>query len=296
MKSLTDNHQDRPVYGILCAVFAFFLLSAMGAGVKILAQTHHVIEIAFYRNLIALVPVLIYIALTRKTHLLKTGKPFILFLRVMVGAVGLILTFAALKSLPLADATTLFFTSSLLSPALAFFILKERIGLHRWSAIIIGLCGILLVARPTGDGVSMLGVSLALAAASTHAMIYLFLRSLKSESSVTVTLYFFAGGVLLPGLFMPFVASMPGPQEWGLFALVGVSGGLAQYFMTRAFRLADVGSIIPVTYTGLLWATGFDILIWHDAPGWPVLAGGVIIISANLYILHRERKKQRMGG
>lgn len=284
-----DQNQDNILHGIVNALLAFFFLSLMSAVAKILSQTHHIIEIAFYRNLVALIPVLFYLLVFRKTHLLKTGKPLLLVLRVLIGTGGLILTFAALKLLPLADATVIFFTSALLSPALAFFILKEHIGPHRWSAILFGLCGILLIAHPSGN-VTIIGITIALCAATCHALIHLFLRSLKSEPALTITFYFFLGGVLIPAFFMPFMAKTPTPDEWLLFLSVGLSGGLGQYFLTKAFKLAPVPVIMPLTYTGLLWASILDIFIWNTVPGWPVFTGGAAIIGANLYILHREQK------
>jgi drug/metabolite transporter (DMT)-like permease len=88
---------------------------------------------------------------------------------------------------------------------------------------------------------------------------------------------------------MPFIAKIPGPNEWILFGTVGISGGLAQFFMTSAFRLAPAGVISPLNYTGLIWAMIFDILFWNDMPGIGVFMGAGIIIASQAYILHRER-------
>lgn len=292
MTEQKQEHKDQITLGVIHGTLAFFLLALMSVCAKLLTEHHHVLEIAFYRNLIALIPVLLYIALTRKTHLLKTDKPMAMMFRALVGTLGLIFTFGAFKYLPLSDATVIFFTATLLAPALSFFILKEHVGPYRWGAIILGFCGVILIAAPSGEA-KVLGIAIAFAAAFIHAVIHLLLRHLKTESSFTVTFYFFLGGCLIPALFMPFVAHMPGPNEWLLFLGVGIFGGVAQYFLTSAFRLAPIAIIAPLNYTGLLWATGFDILIWSYIPGWPVFLGGAIIIGCNLFIIYREHKLKK---
>jgi len=285
-------HQDKIITAALMGTAAFFLIAVMAACAKLLSETHHVIEIVFYRNLIALIPVLLYIAATRKTHILKTAKPVIMLFRVVVGTFSLILTFAALKYLPMANATVIFFAATLIAPILSYLVLKEHVGPYRWSAILIGFCGVLLIAAPSGEAKTF-GIAIAFAAAFTHAIIHILLRHLKTESSLTVTFYFFLGGVLIPALFMPFVASTPTSGEWLLLLGAGVFGGLAQYLLTSAFRLAPIAVVAPLNYAGLIWASGFDILIWHYIPGWPVLIGGTIIIVANLFIIYREHKLTR---
>ena len=101
------------------------------------------------------------------------------------------------------------------------------------------------------------------------------------------------GGTLIPAVVMPWVASVPSYHDMLLFLGVGLSGGLAQYFLTSAFRLAPASVISPFNYTGLIWASLFDILIWNAIPGWPVFIGGSIIMASNFYIIHRERLAEK---
>ena len=286
------THQDRVLSGIINAVLAFFLLAVMSMFVRLLGPSHNVFEIAFYRNLIPMIIIFIYIIAANKHHELKTGKPLALFFRVVFGTMGLFFTFATLKELPLANATVLFFTSTLLVPALSFFLLKEYIGPHRWIAVAIGMTGVLVVAQPGGD-MPLAGILLGLIAAFFHSLIQIFLRHLKTESSLTVTFYFMLGGTLIPAVVMPWVASVPSYHDMLLFLGVGLSGGLAQYFLTSAFRLAPASVISPFNYTGLIWASLFDILIWNAIPGWPVFIGGSIIMASNFYIIHRERLAEK---
>ncbi len=255
---------------------------------KLLTGTHHVIEIAFYRNLISLIPCLIFIVTTKKTYLFRTNMPFTLGFRVFIGTVGLVLTFAAAQYLPLSNATVLFFASTLILPVLAHFWLKEHIGLHRWAAVGIGMIGVFLVAQPTME-MTMVGVFIALCAASVHATIQVLIRAMKSENPFTITLYFFLGGLVMTGIFMPWLASTPDLKGWMILFGIGVTGGLGQYFLTRGFQLAPASLLSPFSYTGLIWATGLDIIIWNYQPVGMVYIGGAIIIFSSLYILYRAK-------
>lgn len=280
--------EDHIMRGIVCGLAAFSLFAVMQACGKMLLEKHHVAEIVFYRNIFALIPLILYIVGLRKWEILKTGKPGAVAFRTVLGAVSLLLTFQAFKYLPMADTTVLFFVGILLTPAMAFFFLKEHVGPHRWAAIVVGLVGVILMMRPSAD-MALIGVMVALGAGILHSMVNVTLRYLKSENPVSVTFYFILGGAAISAPFMPFVAVMPGQTEWILFSLVGISGVAGQYLLTSAYRHAPASLVAMFNYTGLLWATGFDILIWNYLPGLNVFAGAAIIIAANLYIIHRER-------
>lgn len=285
-----EPHSENVFKGIAFALGAFFLFSVMSAAAKILSDTHHVAEIAFYRNLIFFFPMLIYILLQKRPALFKTKKPKGVAFRAIVGSISLITTYGAFAHLPMADATVLLFTSSLVTPIMVHFALKEHVGIYRWVAIFIGLIGVTIMAGPTGIH-SPIGVILAISAAIMHATMYTTLRYLKTEDSLTVTFYFIVAGAIVPGIFfMPFVAApIQNLQEAIIFLLLGIAGGCAQLCLANAHRHAPASLVAPLNYTGLIWATLFDIFIWTQTPGWPVFVGGTIIISSSLFIIYRER-------
>lgn len=276
-------------------MFSHLMFAVMSATAKHLSDMHHVAEIAFYRNLIAVIPFFLFLLMTRKTQYLRTEKPRLIFFRACIGSISLIVSYAAISMLPMSYATVLFFTSSLMAPVMAHFILREYIGIHRWSAIFIGMCGVLIIAQPSG-AVSMAGLMLALFAASLHAMMYTALRHLKTESPITVTFYFVLAGAVIPGLFMPWIARMPSIEEIPFFLLLGVSGGLAQLSLSTAYKYAPVSFITPFAYTALLWSVLFDVFIWgFDLNYTAIFSGAALILCAQLYILYREyvRKVQK---
>lgn len=287
-----DNHKDRPVLGGLCALGAFFLLAVMMVFAKLLSENHHLAEIVFFRNIVAVVPFLVYFAVFNKWHLTKTNKPKAVLFRSVLGTVSLFATFGAFANLPMAEATTLLFTTALIMPALGFFYLKEHVGPYRWGAILVGLLGIVVMAQP-GSTLNFIGVVYALSAAVMHGVLGVMLRYLKTEAPIAVTFHFILTGSILGGLAMPFFANPIFPNEIWFILGAGLSGGLAQVLLATAHKNAPPGVVAPLNYTGLIWATGFDIVIWHYIPGWPVFLGGGIVIASSLFILWRERLNAR---
>jgi len=287
------HHKEHILKGIGFALAAFFLFAVMSGAGKYLNNTHghHVAEIAFYRNAIFFIPLIIYMLAQRKPSLFKSKKPRAIAFRAIIGAISLIVTYAAFAELPMADTTVLLFTSSILTPIIVHFVLGEHVGIYRWGAIAIGLIGVIIMAGPTG-AVNPLGVGLALAAATMHALMHSTLRYLKTEDPLTVTFYFISAGVIIPGVFfMPFVASPIHTLEVALiFLMMGVAGGMAQLCLANAHRNAPASLVAPLNYTGLIWATLFDITIWAKLPEWPVYVGGTIIIASSLFIIYRENK------
>ncbi len=289
------RQKDNIAFAIICCISAHFMFAVMGTCAKYLSETHHVAEVAFYRNALLLIPFFIFMIIPKNRYLFKTNKPKLIAIRAIIGGFSLIITFAALSALPLAYATVLFFASSILTPALAFIFLKEKVGIHRWSAVFIGMCGVLVIAQPSG-AVSIIGLILAITAAILHSTMYTILRSLKTESPITITFYFIISGTIISGLFMPWVATGIKMDELWIFLLVGISGGVAQIFLSYSYKYAPASLVTPFSYTSLLWTILIDIYIWnYDLEFAPLLIGAGLIISAQLYIIYREYINNRNG-
>jgi len=155
-------HQEHVVLGMAAGMGAYFMFSVMVLFAKLLSANHSVIEIAFYRNLIGSVPFLFVVfALGRRDILVLRTRPVMVGFRAILGSISLVVTFWAFSLMPLADTTALLFTSSLFIPILGVVFLKEVVGPYRWSAVVIGFAGVIIMARPTGD-VYVLGISVAL--------------------------------------------------------------------------------------------------------------------------------------
>lgn len=283
------EHKDNPVLGMLAGIAAFFLLAVMNMFAKLLADHHHVIEIAFYRNLIATLPFLfmIYVMGKKEILVIKSNVKGIVA-RAVIGTLSLIVTFAAFAAMPMADVTAFLFTASLLGPALGYFFLKERVGPYRWAAIAVGLIGVVVMLQPAGN-FNTIGVTLALSAAAMHATLQTLLRGLgKTEKPETVTFYFVFIGMFIAMIPLPLVFTMPTWNEAPLILACGLSGMGAQFLLSVAYKNAPVAIVTVFNYSGIIWATTFGWFIWNDWPTMPIWIGGGIVIASNLFILWRE--------
>lgn len=288
-------HKDNVRLGMISGLAAFFMFAVMSAMAKVLSETHSVIEIAFYRNLIAAIPFLFIIFVMGKRDILVINqKPRGVMIRAVIGTLSLITTFAAFAAMPMADATAFLFTASLFIPALGFFFLGEKVGKYRWGAVIVGFIGVLIMLRPSGE-VNMIGVGLALSAAAMHAILQTLLRHLgKFEKPETITFYFVIIGTIVAALPLPFVATPPTMSEIPLLFGVGISGVLGQFFISLAYKNAPVAVITVFNFSGIIWSTLFGWFIWGDWPAMAIWIGGGIVIGSNIFIVWRESRQRKM--
>lgn len=289
--------KDNIIKGMIAGIAAFFMLAVMNVFAKLLSETHHVVEIAFYRNLIATIPFLIMIFIMGKREIMKINqRPLGVVARAVIGTLSLITTFAAFAAMPMADTTAFLFTASLIIPILGILFLGERVGIYRWSAVAIGFIGVLIMLNPTGN-VNMIGVTLALSAAGMHAILQTILRYLgKTEKPETITFYFVAIGTFVAALPLPWVASLPTLEEIPLFLGVGITGLLAQYLLSIAFGNAPAAVVTVFNYSGIIWATIFGWMIWSDWPTLSIWIGGTIVIASNIFMVWRESKIGKVTG
>ena len=297
MQATDSEHQEHVVRGMVAAVGAFFMFSLMAVFAKLLSENHSVIEIAFYRNLIATMPFLVLIFIFgRREILVIKSRPAAVGARAVLGSISLMTTFAAFSIMPMAETTVLLFTASLFIPILGVIVLREHVGPYRWAAVLIGFVGVFIMASPAGN-VSTLGIAVALTASLMHAVLQIVLRYLgKYESPETVTFYFVVIGTLVTALPLPFVAVTPTVDEIPLFFGVGLTGAAAQWLLSVAFRNAPAAVVTVFNYTGIVWAMLFGWLIWNDFPMPMVLVGAVVVVGSNVLMIWRELRLGRVTG
>jgi drug/metabolite transporter (DMT)-like permease len=295
--SKPDNLKDNILKGMIAGLLAFFMLAVMNVFAKMLSETHHVIEIAFYRNLIATLPFLFMIFVMNKREIVKINqRVFGVIARAVIGTISLVVTFAAFAAMPMADTTVFLFTASLIIPILGILFLSEKVGIYRWSAVMIGFIGVIIMLNPTGH-VNIVGVTLALSAAFLHAILQTILRYLgKTEKPETITFYFVSIGTIVAAIPLPWVANLPTFQEIPLFLGVGLSGLLAQYLLSIAFGNAPAAVVTVFNYSGIIWATIFGWMFWADWPTQAIWIGGTIVIASNIFMVWRESKKGAVTG
>ena len=260
--------------------------------VKLAAESGvHVLEIAFWRQAVAPLPLLAWLWSTGSLGQLRTRRFSRHFARAMIGNSNMIILFFAATLLPLAESITLGFTTPLFAVIIAAMVLGERIGPWRWAAVLAGFAGILVITQPGTEVIHPLGTSLALFAAVLVAMINFQIRDLgRTESSVNIVFYFGLLGTAMTGMAMPFVMTSHSAHEWLLLLTMGAMGTIAQLLMTTSLRMAGVASVIIMDYSSLIWATLLGWLAWNQLPSASTWLGAPLIIGAGLLIAWREHR------
>jgi drug/metabolite transporter (DMT)-like permease len=285
---LTQNR----LLGIALRVGAATCFAGMAAAIKLGDRAGvNLPELAFYRFAFGLPPLLIWIALTRNAGAWRTQRPLAHLTRGMIGLTTMVLAFAGLTYLPLAEAATIGFAAPLFSVALSALILGEPVGRHRWSAVALGFAGVLIVMRPGGSHLPAIGLSLALLAALGTAAVTITLRQIgRTEATPTIVLWFTCFSMAVTGLFLPFYGRAHDGPTWAILLALGLCGGLGQLFLTSALRFAPVSVVVPFDYSQLIWAVLLGWLLFDTHPAASTWAGAALIVASGLYTLFREHK------
>ncbi len=289
IKALPDH-----IKAIIMSIGAGFLIISMNAFAKKAAEYHDPIEIVFYRGLVAMILLLIYVAYKKRTDFYKTTRMKSHFGRAFIGNCGVIAVFWSYKLLPMADVTALLFSSPFIVTVLSALILKEKVGIYRWLAILIGFIGVVMIVGPSLSGLHGYAVFVPLLASLCMGFVAIFLRDLgKTEDSITTVFYFLLFGVLYSGVYMVFKGSFPAPDAMGILFCVGLAAFVQLILKTEAYRLAEASMLSPYTYIMLIWAALIGWIFWGDVPDIWVWIGASVIIVSNLFITWREQKNKQ---
>lgn len=257
---------------------------------KYLVKDYHAIQVTWARYLFQLIILAVALGGPRVLERFATKQLKLQLLRGILTALATILFITALRTTPVVDAITLLFTSPLFVVALSAPFLGERVGFHRWGAVLIGFMGVVLVLRP-GEGIVQWGALLALSSAACIGLFHIVTRILsRTDHPITTLLYMAVTGLLILSAVVPFFWTTPSLEAWLLFALAGLVSGFAHYGVITAIRWAPLSAVAPFTYAQIMSATMMGYLVFGDIPGQWTVAGLVVIIASGLYILHRERR------
>ncbi|WP_272907926.1 DMT family transporter [Rhizorhapis sp. SPR117] len=272
-------------------IIAIACLAVMLAAVKIAGQRGvHVVETLFYRQFLSLPLILGWLWLGPGFTSVRTARLGAHAVRATVGMAGMILNFLSVMLLPLAEATTIGFTVPIFATILSALVLKEATGIHRWTAVIVGFCGVLVIVRPDANHFPTTGLAVAIAAAMIVAVVSILVRQIGRTEATATTVFWYTVLSLPPlAIGLIFFGQAHDLFTWGLLAVVGLAGGAGQICLTGALRWAPVSVVLPMDYSSLIWATLLGWLIWDYWPGGATWAGASLIIGSGLYIAWRER-------
>ncbi|MDJ0824501.1 MAG: DMT family transporter [Rhodobacter sp.] len=279
--------------GLAYMALGMFLFSAVDTQGKFLTASLHPVQIVWCRQLGLLLAVVILLAV-RGWSILKTAHPKLQIARGAVAAGSATTFIMAVSFVPLADAVAVSFVAPFIVTVLGALILREHVGLRRWTAVVIGFLATLIVIRP-GFGVLHPAIFLVIVAATLFAFRQIISRWLSgSDRTVTTVAYTALVSMALLTVPLPFVWQWPATGlEYALLACMALLAGCAEFLVIKALEVAQAVVVAPVQYTLLIWSTFYGWLIFADLPDLWTWTGALIIVATGLYTLHRERLASR---
>ncbi|MBT5433598.1 MAG: DMT family transporter [Rhodospirillaceae bacterium] len=279
-----------PAVAILLVSLSILCFAFSDALVKWIAHTYDATQIIMIRSLVALPLIAMLLSRAGVWHRLREVQQGWLISRVIFGSMSFVTFIQALKFLPLAETIAVSFAGPLFITALSVPLLKETVGPRRWSAVIVGLIGVVIIMRP-GAGVFHPAALWALGSAALYAMTAISTRKLAMRTPTAVVLAWvnlyvlimMTGGVLI---FDTWVT----PSLHDLMFLIGIgfTSTVGQYLGVEAYRRAQPSMLAPFDYTALVWGAMLGFMFWGEIPSWSLVVGSVVLVASGLYILHRE--------
>ncbi|MBL6858019.1 MAG: DMT family transporter [Pelagibacteraceae bacterium] len=273
--------------GILYMLLAVCTFSVMDLLVK-WSSEYPTGEVLFFRGFFGLLPTFFLIPKNKLKTFYKTNRPKEHLFRCLMGLIALVAIVIALRKLPLAVVVSLSFAAPLFITVLSIFLLSEKVGLFRWGAVLIGFIGVIVISEPGFDQMNIYYL-LPLIFCIGMAFVTITIRKLSTSEPIWLISIFFTITISIAGLFTISMGwKMPDLKDFILLALIGVTGGSANLFLTQSYKLSEVSLVAPLKYLSLVFAVIFGYLIWNEVPTFKTLIGASLVIFASLIIFRRE--------
>lgn len=290
---------NRPNIAIALKLVAVCLFMIMAAVIKVAVQSVPPGQAVFFRSLFAIPVILLWIwqqGALREALIPNNLRGHIW--RGLFGTTAMGLTFAGLGLLPLPEVTAIGYATPIFTVILAVFMLSERVGLYRMSAVALGLIGVLVVIWPrlNLDAAALtqgaaLGAILVLIASILRALVQIHIRTLvKTEHTAAIVFYFSATATIMSLFSIPFGWVVPDPLTLGLMIGAGLIGGVAQILVTASYRYGAASMLAPFDYSSLIFAGLIGWLVFSEIPTWSMIVGAGLVVAGGAVIMWRERQ------
>lgn len=281
--------------GALLYIAATLFLASMDSLSKVLSMRYDTFQVIWARYVAQSVLVFLLAAPFLRS-VLRTRFPKLQIARSAFMFAATICGFFGFALLPLAEATAIFETAPLIVTALAALALREPVGPRRWTAVLIGFVGALVIIRP-GSAVFGLAALLPLGAAGFYACYAIATRYVgRDESPWTAFIYSALFGSIVASAIVPFVWTTPSWPDAGLMLLLGALGATGHFLIILAFRATAASVLAPFSYFGLIFATVWGFTLFGALPDLWTIAGALIIVGSGLYVWRRERLRTAAVG
>lgn len=279
---------------VLLMTASTVIFGCMAVCIRLASKQLHPFEIAFFRNFFGFIFILPMLV-RHGPSLLRTNKLRLYAMRCMIGIVSMLAGFWAIVNLPLAQAIALSYSTPLFVTIGAVLVLGEVVRARRWTAVIVGFLGVMLIVRPGSDAFttgSLVAVTAALASASAAISIKFLSRTEHPDAIVLYTTMLWVPMSLVPALFY---WETPVGITWLWIILAGGLGTTAHMFWTRALKLGDASMLTPISFLQVLVVAVFGYFLFGEVlDRWTVL-GAAIIFGSNVYIARREARLARQA-
>jgi drug/metabolite transporter (DMT)-like permease len=286
----TSDGMPAATRAILWMIAATMMFAATNTMVKFLSSEHDVIQITWARYTFHFVFIVLLLG-RRTAGVLKTRH-----LRMQLGRSALLLGasllyFTGFTLLPLAESAAMINVTPILVTILSAIILRETVGIRRWSSVFVGFTGAMIVIRPGMDSFTSAALY-PLGAALAYGLYQVATRHVShADSPMTSTTYTALVGTIVGSCVVPFFWTMPDIASWGLMMSLGLSGALGHYFMIRAYTVTEASVAAPYTYAVIIWMIATGYIFFGDVPQVWTIVGAVVIAASGLYIARRENIK-----
>ena len=250
-------------------------------------------QILFFRGFFGIVFYFFVIPRDRIHNFYQTKRAGLHSLRCIAGLIAIVAIFIALRKLPLATVVSISFAAPIFTTILSIFLLRERVGIYRWLAVLVGFIGILIITEP---GISELNIYYIFPIIFCLGLSYvaITLRQLSSTEPVwLISLFFSIAITLLSFLTIPFGWVMPSLNHFVILSLIGIFGGVSNLWLSQSYKYSEVSLVTPLKYLTLVFAIIFGYFIWDEIPTFKTLVGAFLVIISTLIIFRREILKKK---
>ena len=281
--------QSAQTKAIILNILSIVLFSIMVVFIRKASENLHVLEVVFFRNLLA---VIVMLPILRSTGLaaIKMKNKKLFFIRAFVGAIGMIAGFTCLTLIPLAQATAISFSQPLFITIGATLFLGEIIKARRIAAIIVGVIGMLIIVQPGFSGFSF-GIILAIISALALSINALIVKKLTLTDTPQAIIMWMVI-MLIPITLITAIPVWEWPNlvTWLYLWRIAILGTMAHFAWTKSYAMAEITSLEPIGFIKLPIIALLGWMIFSEIPGTWTWVGGFIIFMSTIYISHRETK------
>jgi drug/metabolite transporter (DMT)-like permease len=291
--TLAGRQIHAPVVATLLVLATYFVWMVHDTIIKLLTSGYAIPQIIFFGRALA-VPISFFLT-TKRVGLggLRSHRIGSHFLRALSSLADIVFFVSAIALTSLANTTTITFSAPLIMTILSAVFLHENVGWRRWTAVVMGFLGVLIVLQPSGAGLGVASI-FAIGSAVAYAIFLILTRAMTRHEPVPVMILWNSGLVMIfMGIWMIPVWRTPTPEDWVRFIAIAVTGAIGQFTTTEAFRMGEASLLAPLQYTSLIWAALFGYVVFDDVPSATLWVGAAVIMMSALYIvLYEHRKRQ----